>query len=537
MSENNIVLNPRQKFYIRLIYINAFITGAVVMAMEMTGSRFLTPFFGSSVYTWASIISMVLLSLSAGYFIGGYWAERKPYSFYPGYFIYIAAILILFIPVYYVQLFNYLYEIIPDAKTGGFVGALITLFLPLLMLGMYSPYSVKLGSVDSVKVGKISGNLYAISTIGSIVGTLGVTFILIPLIGLKTITVSLSVTCALSGMSLIFFQSAESNELKPNRKKSKNQVWLLLFIYITLLMLVLFWNDIFNSADTKNKSTSTILEEVESEYNHILIKQKGEYITMGFYHYGANHLESSINTLNENELPLSYAQIMPVALLYNDKAKNLLMIGLGGGAVTRYIQNYIKNIDITGVELDEKVIDLAKKYFGLVEKENYKVIIEDGRIFLHRSKNSYDIIMLDAYKGGYIPFHLCTQEFYQMVEQHMNKNGCVVLNIHRGSKLFNRTIQTLGTVFDNVELYGSKTKGNAIAVAYNGTLKSSDELNMIADSLQNRYNFYHNLNELSELKFNNVVGQKQKILTDDFAPINFLNAIQEHNEKIEESVQ
>ncbi|OFX88212.1 MAG: hypothetical protein A2W99_10250 [Bacteroidetes bacterium GWF2_33_16] len=529
MSVNN-TINHNQKFYIKLIYINAFITGAVVMAMEMTGSRFLTPFFGSSVYTWASIISMVLLSLSAGYFIGGYLAEKKPYSFFLGYFLYIAAVLILFIPLYYVQLFNYLYEIIPDTKAGGFVGALITLFLPLLMLGMYSPYSVKLGSVDSIRVGKISGNLYAISTIGSIVGTLGVTFILIPLIGLKTITISLSAISALSGLSLVFFHPKENNELNRNKKSKKNQAWVLLILYLALLMLVSFWGEIFHSS-LKNKTSSTILEEVESEYNHILIKQKGEYVTMGFYHYGANHLESSINILNEYELPLSYAQIMPVGLIYSNKAKNLLMIGMGGGAVTKYIQSYLKNIDITGVELDEKVIDLAKKYFGLVEKDNYKVIIEDGRIFMHRSKDTFDIIMLDAYKGGYIPFHLCTQEFYQMIENHMNKNGCAVFNLHRGSKLFNRTILTLETVFDNVDLYGSKTKGNAIAVAYNGPSKPISELNKTADSLQNQYNFFYNLKDLSGIRFNIVVDQKQKALTDDFAPVNFLNAIQEHNEK------
>jgi len=113
----------------------------------------------------------------------------------------------------------------------------------------------------------------------------------------------------------------------------------------------------------------------------------------------------------------------------------------------------------------------------------------------------------------------------------MNKNGCAVFNLHRGSKLFNRTILTLETVFDNVDLYGSKTKGNAIAVAYNGPSKPISELNKTADSLQNQYNFFYNLKDLSGIRFNIVVDQKQKALTDDFAPVNFLNAIQEHNEK------
>jgi len=273
------------------LFVNAFVIGAVIMALEMTGSRFLTPFFGSSVYTWASIISMVLLSLAVGYFAGGYLAEKKSNENIISLLILFSAISILLIPLYYEALFKWLYGVFEDPKVGGLFGALMTLFLPLFILGMYSPFSVKLMSNVSERTGKIAGSLYAVSTIGSILGTLGVTFILIPIIGSRSIVYSLSFITFLSAVSL----------LRLNRKKDSKKKAIHVFafsFYIVLFVFIVFQAPLKKMIGIEEKQSKYLLEQVESDYNTITIKQKGEYITMSFRRHQSGHIESKIEALD-----------------------------------------------------------------------------------------------------------------------------------------------------------------------------------------------------------------------------------------------
>ncbi len=511
----------------RIVYINAFIIGGLIMALEMVGSRFLTPFFGNSVFTWASIISMVLLALAIGYFAGGNLAEKKPQAISIAYIILLAAFFTLIIPFYFESLFKFIYKHIPDIRLGGFLGALSILFLPLSLMGIYSPYSVKLGMKYSNSAGKVSGTIYAVSTIGSIVGTLGVTFFLIPNIGSNAIAESLSFIAFLSACSLIFlqFKSRDRNMIK------KTPLILSLSAYLILFTIVVFSSELRSLFGIEQKRNKYIIEELESNYNHIIIKQKGEYISMSFSRYKSKYTESKINIFNDDELPVSYTQTMPVSLAYIESPKNILMIGLGGGMITKYIHKYMPQINITGVELDEKVLTMAKKYFKLKEDSTYNIVIKDGRLFLNNTKNSYDIIMIDAYKGGYIPFHLCTREFYTLVKNHLSPKGIVSLNLHSGSKLYPRIIKTLKDVFGGVDLYKSKSSSNIVAIAYRQETVNPDFLIKNAQVLQDKYKFYYDLTEFLSLKANAPSLKKQKVLTDDFAPINYLNAIEMHNQR------
>lgn len=513
----------KEQTFKKIVFVNAFVVGAVIMALEMTGSRFLTPFFGSSVYTWASIISMVLLSLAIGYFWGGRLAEKMPDMKTISLLILFSAFSILLIPTYYEALFKWLYGFFYYPKTGGFFGALLTLFVPLLLLGMYSPFSVKLLSKTSERTGKIAGSLYAVSTIGSILGTIGVTFFLIPVIGSKAIVYSLSFISFLSAVSLTFLNKKGTPKIKAVQL-TLFSVYLFLFVFIALNKPI---KTLIGLEETKSKY---LLEEVESDYNTITIKQKGEYITMSFQRNQAGHIESKINLLNEFELPLSYSQLMQAGLLYQTNPKSLLMVGLGGGSISTYLKSYFPELKITGVELDADVINLSKKYFNLKEDSALNIINEDGRLFLSHTDKSYDLIMLDAYKGGYIPFHLCTDEFYKLVNKHLNKTGLVVLNLHRGSKLFNELLFTLNNTFKYIDLYASKTKGNVVAVAYNQKQLKNESLAHRADSLQHAYNFYHSIIDVYKHKVDTNIKEGE-LLTDDFSPVNFLHAIKEYNQK------
>ncbi len=513
------------KGFLRLIYINAFIIGALIMALEMIGSRFLTPFFGNSVFTWASIISMVLLALAIGYFVGGSMAEKRPDILFVANIVLLASFLMLLIPFYFEDFFKFIYKQIGDIKLGGFIGAVSILFLPLSLLGIYSPYSVKLAMKHSDAPGKISGTIYAISTIGSIIGTIGVTFWLIPHIGSKSIVVALSFIGFLSAVTLTFLHFNE----KEARSKATTITITALITYFLFFIVVVYLPEIKHTLGIKDFQSKYIKEEVESNYNHIIIKQKGEYVTMSFTRYKSKYTESKINIFNDNELPVSYTQLMPLGVVYAPDARKLLMIGFGGGMICKYIHKHFPEIDITGVELDNKVVEMSKKYFKLSEDNKLKVIVEDGRLFLNDTEEKYEIIMVDAYKGGYIPFHLCTKEFYELVSTRLSGNSCMVLNLHSGSKLYPEIVKTVKAVFSNIDIYALESSGNVVLIAYQNKKKNQRELEQTAELIQSKHDLYYNLNKLLKQKTNYQLPGKLNVLTDDFAPINYLNAIEQNN--------
>src|ERR1041384_8319915 len=163
-----------------IIYLVAFVTGAIVMSFEMLGSRYLNPYFGSGIYTWASLISTVLAALCLGYFIGGYAADRYPSAATLGATVLIGAVYILVLPLFSEGLMEAVLDAFDDVRAGSLAAAFVILFFPVTFLGMYSPFGIRLLLQSAQTSGRVSGTVYGISTFGSILGTLGTTFVLIP---------------------------------------------------------------------------------------------------------------------------------------------------------------------------------------------------------------------------------------------------------------------------------------------------------------------------------------------------------------------
>src|SRR4051794_7333328 len=186
-----------------IIYLVAFVTGAIVMSFEMLGSRYLNPYFGSGIYTWASLISTVLAALCVGYFIGGYAADRYPSAMVLGATVLIGSAYILLLPTFSQRLLEGVLGATDDVRSGSLAAAFAILFFPVTFLGMYSPFGIRLLLQSAQHSGRVSGTVYGISTLGSIIGTLGTTFILIPSIGTRAITLSLGIAGVLSGLLLI----------------------------------------------------------------------------------------------------------------------------------------------------------------------------------------------------------------------------------------------------------------------------------------------------------------------------------------------
>ncbi len=189
------------------------------------------------------------------------------------------------------------------------------------------------------------------------------------------------------------------------------------------------------------------IAHIETEYNDVFITKRQNQLTMSFQIKGWDYTESVANLLDPDDLPLRYAQVMTVATVYPDAPKKILMLGLGGGSISTYLGRFMPETAITTVEIDPGVIKAAKSYFGLLETERMRYLAGDGRVFLNRGSERYDLILLDAYRGGYVPIHLLTREFYALVKQRLAPGGAAAFNVHDGTKLYASTVKTLGEVF------------------------------------------------------------------------------------------
>src|SRR5499433_1218329 len=188
-----------------IVYGGAFVTGAIVMSFEMLGSRYLNPYFGSGIYTWASLISTVLAALTAGYFAGGQLADRHPSARVLGAAVLIGSAFIVALPSFSTTLLEALLDAIDDIKAGSLASAFVLMFFPVAFYGAYSPFAIRLLLRSTHASGGVSGGVYAISTAGSIVGTLGTTFFLIPAIGTRAITFTLGAAGVACALALIAF--------------------------------------------------------------------------------------------------------------------------------------------------------------------------------------------------------------------------------------------------------------------------------------------------------------------------------------------
>ena len=178
-------------------------------------------------------------------------------------------------------------------------------------------------------------------------------------------------------------------------------------------------------------------------------------LKLAFQWKGWYFQESEVNLADPDDLPMLYARAMSIAAIYPQDIKRVLVLGLGGGSIPIYLDRFLPDATIDTVELDPGVIDVAKKYFGLRETSRFHLIESDGRVFLNRHTEPYDLIMVDAFTGSYIPFHLMTKEFYQLVRNRLAPHGVAAFNILPGEKLFDSNVRTLKLAFDNLDFFNS----------------------------------------------------------------------------------
>lgn len=192
-----------------------------------------------------------------------------------------------------------------------------------------------------------------------------------------------------------------------------------------------------------------ILEAVESKYNHIVVAERGTQRTMYFVVDGTYYIESRIDRAHPSSLDLDYTRTMMAGFLLNPAPKRILMIGFGGGILSNYLFERIEGLEIDGVDIDGEVIRLARKYFGVPESPRYRTHAADGRLFVEQADaaDKWDMIVLDAFRGVFVPFHLKTTEYYEALLSHLSPRGVVVANLHNATEMYAHDRNTFAKVF------------------------------------------------------------------------------------------
>jgi predicted membrane-bound spermidine synthase len=507
------------------IYVVAFLTGAIVMSFEMLGSRYLGPYFGSGIYTWASLISTVLAALCVGYFLGGSLADRHPSPIVLGAIVTVGSVYLLLLPAFAEPVLQFFVWNIDDIKLGSLVSALAIMFFPVTFLGMYSPFAIRLLLRSRQSSGVVSGTVYGVSTAGSIFGTLGTTFFLIPLIGSRAITFTLGILGIFAGALLLA-------NAWPGRRRAQLGVLAVLLASHQLYLPVAAAHaeELFNPEIRAEmlKRKDGLITHVETIYNDIFVGKEQNVLKLTFQWKGWYFQESQVNLADPDDLPMLYPRAMSIAAIYPQDIKRVLILGLGAGSIPVYLGRFLPDATIDTVELDPGVIDVAKKYFGLLETNRFHLIESDGRVFLNRHTEPYDLIMADAFTGSYIPFHMMTNEFYQLVRDRLAPHGVAAINIIPSEKLYDSNVRTLKLAFDNLDFFNSGervlSESNVIVL---GRLDPFTEVEALqkAVAAQERYKFRFDVSQLVTARRIAVPkAPTGEVLTDDFAPVDVYDA-------------
>ena len=257
---------------------------------------------------------------------------------------------------------------------------------------------------------------------------------------------------------------------------------------------------------------------VKTKYNDIQIAKWRDELVLSFYVRGSSHVESTVDLRDPDELPLAYTRKMTAALAYPEEPRRILMVGLGGGSISTYLARAMPELRIDAVDIDPGVIEVAKRYFGLRETEQVRFFVNDGRVFVRRASEQYDIVLMDAFLGAAVPFHLLTREFYGLLREKLSPTGVAVFNVHEGTRFYHSTLKTLASVFGAIHLYPSG-RGEMIVIAMVEPPADPQTLQARAKALQETYKFRYPLPELLNRQAKAPDFSSAVLLTDEFAPV------------------
>lgn len=489
------------------LYLTEFFAGMSVMAVELGASRLLAPYFSSSQIVWTIIIGTIMIAMALGNIYGGRTADKSPNPDKLYRRIIIAAIWIALIPVAGKYIIIGISAVLIFSVNNNFLiiaafaACMVIFVFPLFLLGTVTPSLVKY-SVDSLDDnGKTVGTLGAFNTIGSIIGTFVPTFVTIPAVG--TSVTFLIFAGILLALSIVYFVS------KKTVKKS---------VAVSVVIFILCCG--FGYSDSFAFWESNLKYEGESVYNYLQVYENDERVALS-----TNVLfgVQSVYMKQDELTGMYYDYAMAAPLMIKDKNvsdMNVLILGMGTGTYATQCNKYFGNMNIEGVEIDEKITALSRKYFSL--SEDIPVTTYDGRAFLNASKKKYDVIMVDAYQDITIPFQMSSKEFFELVKNHLTDTGVMVVNMNMR-----------GTKEGNINQYLSDTIASVFDVAYTVDVAGSSNRELFASDNKNIINNLDaNIAAIADSQLKGMMktvlsdtAEYQKgdyILTDDKAPVELL---------------
>lgn len=492
----------RGKYTLEMV---VFVSGALVMIFEIVGSRLLAPYIGTSTYIWTSLIGVILGSLSLGYWLGGRAADSNPRKFVLSNILFSAGGLI--------SLSLLLQEIVLSVLASApfrleikAVLAALILFAPAsVFFGFVTPYSVRLRLNSMADAGETVGRLYALSTVGSILGTFAAGFVLLPFIG--TIRTLYLITAVLFALAIAIAP------LELNRRKLSALIMFPLAVGL-------------NEFVRYSLALSSNFQDIDTEYSRVRVFDTTDKETnkpIRVLTLDPFSTQSAIFLDDPEKTPINYVQYYHLLRHFKPDFQNTLLIGGAGYTFPKeYLRKYPgKKIDV--VEIDPQMTEIARKYFQLRENSDLRVFHEDGRIFLNTNQIRYDAILIDAFGAVYsVPFQLTTIEAVKKISQSLSDDGVVIVNLisaieGEGSQFLQAEFKTYQQVFPHVRVFRvfperAKTETqNLILLASKSTdfpLVSSDE--EISDLLKNAYQ--------------EPLSLTVPVLTDDLAPVEYYNS-------------
>jgi len=451
-----VILKVMTKLCRLILYSTVFLTGAAVLVMEVAAVRFLTPYYGSSLYVLSSVLTVVLFALSLGYYCGGKLSDRFPFVV-PLYIIITSGGLLLLaltlLSVYLLPLSANGFSIM----AGPLIFSILFYFTPAFLLGIDSPYVIKLLSqnTDTSESGSVVGATFFWSTAGSITGSLLSGFVLIPTLGLQETMIFTGVILTVLGLSGAF--GLRRILRKSTTYDEKNEVNLKPLLLISLILLTTLVYFLMTT-----KTSASDIFATDGYYSHIRVFD--DYLDQEptrFLRREANH--SAAIYLNNDKLVYAYTKF---AFLYKElvpEAKSILH--LGGGAYTVPRALYLDNPSLTQevVEIEPDLYQIAKKYFRLPNTPQIKNHVMDARVFVNRNQSKYDFIFIDVFSTGYfIPPHLVTREFFSILKERLNDKGLIIMNFIGARRdggeqsLTGSFTKTVTAVFPNTKIYTTR---------------------------------------------------------------------------------
>lgn len=442
----------------RYLYVAVFTSGMTVLAVELSASRLLGNVFGTSNLVWANIIGLMLIYLTAGYFIGGRWADRSPHyktlyqiicwgAFLSGLVPLIAR------PVLFAAA-EAVYNIEAGVAVGSFIGVLLLFSLPMTLLGCVSPFSVRLALKNMDQAGQTIGSMYAVSTLGSILGTFAPVLFLIPEAGTARTFLIFAVVLLLVGLGGLWM---------ADRRAALRLLWMPL----ALLVLAAY---ILSRPQRPVPAGYTLLYEKDSAYNYIQIvedQQQNRYLWLnegqGIHtqwhptnlYYGRTW-DYFLTAPYFNAPPHTPAEV-----------ESLAIIGLAGGTIARQYTAVYGAIPIDGIEIDPDIVEASRQYLGM-DMPNLHVLVEDARYAFRQQDKKYAVVGIDAYRVPYVPWQLTTVEFFEEIDARLTADGVVVINVGRtptDRRLEQAMANTMLHVFPSVHRMDVPNSINTILVA------------------------------------------------------------------------